>query len=505
MMLDTKPADSGRCSTHRCDGNYLDYVFSSDIKSSVFYKSIMHYAIDLLQTCNNDAKTYSGATIADIRKLLQDIEMLPQNGTGVMKALRELGKPSVEHALKVSSAAAVAHLHCPVAIPALAAETLISATNQSLDSWDQSPFATLLEERVIQWLLELAGASDQASGCFNSGGSQSNMTALYLAIEQMPEIERKNFVIFTSENAHFSILKSARILGLAADAVIPVPTDENGRMSAAQLHPAIIKSRQDHKVPLAVVATAGTTDLGAIDPLSEIADIAKLHNLWLHVDAAYGGGLLFTPHRDQLKGIERAHSVTIDFHKMLFQPISCGVLLVKDKTFFSPLASKADYLNPEEEVFAHAPNLVERSLQTTRRGDALKVAITMRSVGRDGISEMVCKTLENAKAAAMAIRARDQLELIQNPPLSTVMFRYVPRDSSQCGNRIALKIREQLFNEGTAAIATTVYQGRVCFKLTMLNPFSDAHIVNRILNRIVALAEELQQSPDFAHSQQASA
>ncbi|MBX8828091.1 L-2,4-diaminobutyrate decarboxylase, partial [Ochrobactrum sp. SFR4] len=91
--------------------------------------------------------------------------------------------------------------------------------------------------------------------------------------------------------------------------------------------------------------------------------------------------------------------------------------------------------------------LVERSMQTTRRGDALKVAITMRSVGRDGISEMVCKTLDNAKAAATAIRARDQLELIQNPPLSTVMFRYVPCDSNQCGNRIALKIREQLFNE----------------------------------------------------------
>ncbi|MBX8827652.1 pyridoxal-dependent decarboxylase, partial [Ochrobactrum sp. SFR4] len=142
---------------------------------------------------------------------------------------------------------------------------------------------------------------------------------------QMPEIERKNFVIFTSENAHFSIRKSARILGLSGDAVIPVPVDENGRMSAAQLHPAIMKSRQNCKVPLAIVATAGTTDLGAIDPLSEIADIAELHNLWLHVDAAYGGGLLFTPHRDQLKGIERAHSVTIDFHKMLFQPISCGV------------------------------------------------------------------------------------------------------------------------------------------------------------------------------------
>ncbi len=487
------------------EGDYLDYIFSSDIQSSTLYKNVMHYAIDLLQSCNNDTQIYSGVTPEELQQSLQTIDILPDTGTGIIKALKEFGRPSVEHALKVSSASAVAHLHCPVAIPALVAETLISATNQSLDSWDQSPYATLLEDHVIQWLLELTGAPKQASGCFNSGGSQSNMTALYLAIEQMPETERKDFVIFTSENAHFSIAKSARILGLAAGAVIPIPADDNGRMSAMQLNAAILKCKQDNKTPLAIVATAGTTDLGVIDPLSEIADIAALHNLWLHIDAAYGGGLLFTPYRDQLKGIERAHSVTIDFHKMLFQPISCGVLLVRDQALFSPLASKADYLNPEEEVFAHAPNLVERSMQTTRRGDALKVAITMRAVGREGISKMVCKTLENTQVAAAAIKSRRRLELLQEPTLSTVLFRYVMRNSNQCSNRITLKIREQLFHEGTAAIATTVHQGRTCFKLTMLNPFSGVDIVNHILDRITALAEELEQSPDFKHLQQASA
>ncbi len=488
-MLDIRPL-----AAHHAQGNPLDYVFSSDTKSGVLYKNIMHHAVDLLLSCNNDAKIFSGRPASEIKRLLHDIEIFPDTGIGLTEALDELGRLSVEHALKISSASAMAHLHCPVAIPALAAEALISATNQSLDSWDQSPFATLLEEHVIQWLLMLMGAPDQSGGCFSSGGSQSNMTALYLAIEQKPDIDRKKLVVFISENAHFSIRKSARILGLSADAVIPMPVDENGRMSAAHLQPAIMKSRNEHKVPLAIVATAGTTDLGAIDPLSDIADIAETHGLWLHVDAAYGGGLLFTPHRDRLHGIERAQSVTLDFHKMLFQPISCAVLLVKDKKLFSPLALNADYLNPAEAVFSDVPNLVERSMQTTRRGDALKVAITMRSIGRAGISDMVRKTLDNAKAAADAIRARDALQLIQNPPLSTVLFRYLPRNGGQCGDEISIKVREQLFNEGTAAIATTIHHGRVCFKLTLLNPFSDAGIINGILDRIVATATELEKA-----------
>ncbi len=456
------------------------------------YRQAMMAAVAMINENAVRTEIHSGVDSDAMRGFLATLDVCPEQGTGVFAALEEIGGPAVRHALDVGNPATMAHLHCPVAVPALAAEVLISATNQSLDSWDQSPFATLVEERVLSWLTGFTGMPDTASGSFTSGGSQSNMTALYLAAERQGLAVRGNGVIFTSEQSHFSIQKSASLLGFDKDAVVTIATDDAGRMSVPDLQGAIVDALAKGRPTVAIVATAGTTDLGAIDPLAGIADLAKMHRVWLHVDAAYGGGLLFSKHRHRLRGIERADSIALDFHKMLFQPISCGALLLRDRRHFSPLAIKADYLNPEVSIFGDVPNYVESSIQTTRRSDALKVLMTLRSIGRDGLDALISKTLDNARAAAGAVRKRGYLHLAQLPELSTVLFRYVSPQGPERSDELTLAIRAELFRSGIAALATTVLGGRLHFKLTLLNPHSTPDVIDRVLDAVGEMARQLE-------------
>lgn len=468
-------------------------VLGPDAASRDSYRRAMMQAVDVaLDNAHAHDRPYAGNRLEDLMGLVDSIEPFPDTGLGTTAIIDEVGRLAVRHALAVSHPRAVAHLHCPVAVPALAAEALISVTNQSLDSWDQSPFATLVEERVVRWLAAEAGLGEAASGSFTSGASQSNMTALHLAAERCGLAARHTGVIFTSVHAHFSVVKSARILGFAADAVVTVDVDSEGRMRPEALSAGIEKASQAGRPVVAIVATAGTTDLGAIDPLEAIADLADRHGIFLHVDAAYGGGLLFSRHKKRLAGLERARSIALDFHKMLFQPISCGVLLVADKADFLPLGMKADYLNPEEAVFEGAPNLVEHSFQTTRRADALKVLMTARALGRDGLDALICRTLENASAAAEAVTARAYLELARQPSLSTVVFRTVSASGPEEADEKTNRIRARLFETGVAALATTVLDGRVHFKLTLLNPRSTPDVVNRVLDAIGDVAKDME-------------
>jgi len=470
----------------------LDMILGSSVASQDIYGQAICEALELVRKNTNQQRIHAATTPNVLRESLKQIDIFPQTGECLFPIIREIGEPAVFNALNVGNPATMAHLHCPVAIPALVAELLISATNQSLDSWDQSPFATLIEERLLSWLTQFFGLPESAGGSFTSGGSQSNMTALYLAAERGGLDARTKGVIFTSERSHFSIHKNAFILGFPESSVISIKTDVDGRLIAQDLRTAIENVLAEQKFPVAIVATAGTTDLGSIDPLPEVADIAAEYNLWLHVDAAYGGGLMFSRHRGHLAGIERATSITLDFHKMLFQPISASVLLLRNQTDFLPLSMKSDYLNPQTPVFEDLPNLVEYSMQTTRRSDALKVLMTLRVLGREGLDFLICQTLQNAEAAAQAIRERSYLELARPPFLSTVLFRYISFRGEQHADELTLAIRSRLFSSGKAALATTVFNGHIYFKLTLLNPNSTSDVICSVLDAIKNAAQEME-------------
>ncbi|WP_353063386.1 pyridoxal phosphate-dependent decarboxylase family protein [Curtobacterium citri] len=387
----------------------------------------------------------------------------------------------------------LAHLNCPVAVPAVAAEAVLAAVNTSVDTWDQSRIGTEVERRVVSWVTDTIGFT-AGDGVFTSGGTQSNLHALLLARQAATRAGRgpalDDLVVFATVSSHFSVRRSAMVLGLPERAVVDVATDAAGRMRPDDLAHAIADARRAGLTPMAVVATAGTTDRGCIDPLEPIADVCDLEDVWLHVDAAYGCGLLVSPtRRHLLDGIERARSVTADFHKSFFQPVSSSALLVRDPADLRRASWHADYLNPED---ADEPNQVDKSLQTTRRFDALKLWTTLRASGGPAIGRAFDRVLDVAERVHDHVRRHPDLVLVAPTQLSTVLFRWQPDGVSDVdADALVGPLRATLLAEGRVLVAKTVVDGRPTSKLTLLNPETTVDQVVASLDHVVATAARL--------------
>ncbi|WP_174874173.1 pyridoxal phosphate-dependent decarboxylase family protein [Vogesella oryzae] len=379
----------------------------------------------------------------------------------------------------------VAHLNCPVVLPAIMAELVLASVNSSLDTWDQSAGGTFIEQKLIDWTIGHIGLGPDADGVFTSGGTQSNLMALLLArdtyharrghsvkLSGLPA-EARRLRILCSTASHFSVQKSAALLGLGYDSVICVPCDERQRMDVSALAATLAQCHAAGEVPLAVVATAGTTDFGSIDPLPEIAAQCRAHGIWLHVDAAYGGALLLSPtRRHWLDGIELADSVTVDYHKSFFQPVSCSAFFARERRDFAHLTWHADYLNPLSAAQEGTPNLVNKSIQTTRRFDALKLWLTLRSMGAAEIGAMFDHVIDLAQQGYRLLHGEAWLQFAAAPQLSTLVLRYAP-DSAQDDAQLDAAnayIRKAIFRSGEAVIAGTRVGGRQYLKFTLLNP-----------------------------------
>lgn len=402
---------------------------------------------------------------------------LPADGVGDEVALLDLVTALAAGSADPTDPACAGHLHCPPLPVAVAADLVASALNQSLDSWDQAPAATVLEQRVVAALGDLAGLPD-AVGVLTTGGTASTYTALMLARDADPRPVR----VYSSTIAHFSVDRGAHLLGLGE--VVKVPLDHQHRLDVTALA-RLLAQAPDGLRPV-VVATAGSTDLGSIDPLPELAALAHAHGGWLHVDAAYGGGLLFSEtHRVLLDGLARADTVSLDLHKLGWQPVAAGVLLARDAELFGPLARRAAYLNPLDDEESGYTSRLGRSLRTTRRADVLKVAVTLRALGRRGLGAKVDACLDLARYAAAAVRVRPELELFAEPVLSTVVFRYVGPDG-RADDETQGRLRRALLASGRAVVGRTELDGRVQLKLTLLNPDATVQDVDRVLDLVVA-------------------
>ncbi|QHC21874.1 pyridoxal phosphate-dependent decarboxylase family protein [Streptomyces sp. GS7] len=416
-------------------------------------------------------------------------------------ALDELEEVYLRDAVYFHHPRYLAHLNCPVVIPALVGEAVLSAVNSSLDTWDQSAGGTLIERRLIDWTARRIGLGEAADGIFTSGGSQSNLQAMLLARDETcrrelarattPDGTRLTDLlprlrILASAAGHFSISKSATLLGLGAEAVITVPTDEHRRMRTTALAAELERCRRDGLIPMAVVATAGTTDFGSIDPLPEIAELAARHGAWMHVDAAYGCGLLVSRRRELLTGIERADSVTVDYHKSFFQPVSSSAVLVRDRATLRHVTYHADYLNPRRMAEQRIPNQVDKSLQTTRRFDALKLWLTLRIMGADAVGELFDEVIDRAADAWKLLYDDPRFDVVVEPQLSTLVFRYVPADDQdpELSDRVNLHAREALFASGDAIVAGTKVDGRHHLKFTLLNPETTLDDIATVLDLI---------------------
>ncbi|MFD7910279.1 pyridoxal phosphate-dependent decarboxylase family protein [Streptomyces sp. NPDC059752] len=404
---------------------------------------------------------------ARVHAALGDTGVLPAHGTGAHEALRTLVHALAAGAADPADPLCAAHLHCPPLAVAVAADLAASALNPSLDSWDQAPAASTVEALLTRTLAAEFYDTPHADALVTTGGTEANQLAVLLARER----HGPALTVLHGANAHHSVPRAAWLLGLPTATELPTPT---GTLDPARLAEALATTPG----PTLVTATAGTTDAGLIDPIHPIADLCDRYGADLHIDAAYGGLLALSPrHRDRLTGLGRAHSLTIDLHKLGWQPVAAGLLAVPDTALLAPLAHQADYLNATDDTEAGLPDLLGRSLRTTRRPDALKIATTLRALGRDGLAALIDRTIDTAHHLARLLDAHPGFELHAPPTLTTVLFRPTHADDDHLAT-----LRRTLLHQGRAVLGRTHADGRLWLKATLLNPHTTAGDLDTLIS-----------------------
>ncbi|CCP01762.1 L-2,4-diaminobutyrate decarboxylase [Erwinia amylovora Ea644] len=485
----------------------LNPILAASAQSSEAYQQAMAQSSEAVVQWLQQPEMYQGKTVAELRERIA-LDFNPQ-GLGNQAAIERAVEFFLKDSLAVHHPQCVAHLHCPSLVVSQAAEVLINATNQSMDSWDQSPSATIIEMKLIEWLRNRVGYQPGDAGVFTSGGTQSNLMGLMLARDaffarQGHSIQQDGLVgdlrkikVLCSENAHFSVQKNMALMGLGYQSVTLVKTDCFARMDINDLAEKVAQAQANGDQILAIVATAGTTDAGAIDPLPAIAQLAAEHQIWVHVDAAWGGALLMSgQYRHYLDGIELVDSVTLDFHKQFFQTISCGAFLLKEARHYELMRYQAAYLNSEFDEAQGVPNLVSKSLQTTRRFDALKLWMSLEALGEKQYAEIIDHGVTLAQQVAQYVDEQASLELVMQPQLASVLFRYRPPQLADGSDTaIALlnqRIGDALLESGRANVGVTEFAGVTCLKMTLLNPTVSLQDIRLLLALVERTAEQLQ-------------
>ncbi|MDW1850429.1 pyridoxal phosphate-dependent class III aminotransferase [Vibrio sp. Vb0888] len=474
------------------------FIHTGEMGSNEFASVMNHTTTAMKSVFEQVTAPYSGVDPKALEAAIHDVDL--DNGNAPLKSVIDDAADLVaKNAIFTQHPDCIAHLHTPPLMPAIAAEAMIAALNQSMDSWDQASSATYVEQKVVNWLCDKYELGEKADGIFTSGGTQSNQMGLMLARDWiadklsahsiqklgLPEYADKLRIV-CSKKSHFTVQKSASWMGLGEKAVMTVDANADGTMDVTKLDEVLNQAKAEGLIPFAIVGTAGTTDHGAIDDLDFIADIAAKHDMWMHVDGAYGGALILSSQKARLKGCERAHSISVDFHKLFYQTISCGALLVNDKSNFKFLLHHADYLNREHDEL---PNLVNKSIATTKRFDALKVFMTMQSVGPKALGDMYDHLLEQTLEVADMIRDNKHFELLAEPSLSTVLFRATHESADL--DELNKTLRLEALTRGIAVLGETIVDDKTALKFTILNPCLTTADFESLLSKINTLAAEL--------------
>ncbi|PHI29033.1 pyridoxal phosphate-dependent decarboxylase family protein [Budvicia aquatica] len=484
----------------------LNPILAASAHSTEAYQQAIAQSSQAVVQWLQQPEMYQGKTVAELRERIT-LDFNPQ-GLGNQAAIERAVEYFLKDSLSVHHPQCVAHLHCPSLVISQAAEVLINATNQSMDSWDQSPSATIIEMKLIEWLRTQVGYQPGDAGVFTSGGTQSNLMGLMLARDaffarQGHSVQQDGLVgnltkikVLCSENAHFSVQKNMALMGLGYQSVTLVKTDYFGRLDFNDLSEKVAQAQANGEQILAIVATAGTTDAGAIDPLRAIATLAAQHQIWVHVDAAWGGALLLSEkYRDYLDGIELVDSITLDFHKQFFQTISCGAFLLKEARHYELMRYQAAYLNSEFDEAQGVPNLVSKSLQTTRRFDALKLWMGLEALGQKQYAEIIDHGVTLAQQVAHYISQQASLELVMQPQLASVLFRYrsqqLATGSDAAIGLLNQKIGDALLASGLANVGVTEFNGITCLKMTLLNPTVTLDDIKALLALVDSTAQRL--------------
>ncbi len=400
-------------------------------------------------------------------------------------------------------------------------ELLTQVANQGVDVWHAGPFAAFAEEEVVRWLCDLVDYGEGSFGLLTSGGVMANFMAMALArdlhlgrIRGLAGPPRGGQLdgarVYTSDQTHFSIARALDELGFPPETLVVLPSDDDFHLRGEPVAAAVTRDRAGGLTPFAIAAVAGSTNTGSVDAIGELADVADAEGLWLHVDAAYGGGARLSERdRDRVRDLERADSVTVDPHKWFFQAYDIGGLLVRDGRALgavfggrapeyyrggeTPGSGTPDYLRDgEADEHADQLNFYKLSFEGTRRWRALKLWMTWKHLGTRGFGRLIEANVDLAAyLAARCVEADDFEVLPERPELSVVCFRHVPADLA--GDEAAIdghqdRLQAALEASGDGWLTTTRLRGRTWLRAGIVNYLSTEADIDRLLDTLRRLA-----------------
>ncbi|WP_245258606.1 aminotransferase class V-fold PLP-dependent enzyme [Methylopila sp. M107] len=412
---------------------------------------------------------------------------VPDRGRPLDEALAALIEDGLSPGMDTGHRRFFAFIPSPASPVSWLGEFAAAVHNRHAGSELQSQGVAAIERAVVRFLCDAAGYPQTSGGLFVSGGSTANLAGLCVARDQrLGEAKRSRGVVYLTRETHSSVAKALRILGFFDSQIRVVAIDGARRMDVAALAAAVTADRDAGRRPFAVVASAGTTNTGAVDPLSEIADLCGRENLWLHVDGAYGASALLSPaHRPLLAGIERADSLSWDAHKWLFQTYGCGMLLVRDRSLLAPsFALTSDYLR-DGAAEGVEPNFWDLGPELTRPARAARLWLTLQTMGRDGMAAAIAHGFSLAQAAEKAVRATPGWIVVSPAQLAITAFRYAPAAlSDEDADAANAQAARRLMEEGFAVVGTTRLDGRLSLRICAIHPQATAADMTATVKRL---------------------
>ena len=427
-------------------------------------------------------------------------EPLPENGSSWRDVLEQFERQVLSTIDHLDHPRFFAYIPSPSNFVGAMADTLASGYNIFNALYPLGTGAAQIERLAVEWLRALVGMPEESGGLFVSGGAVANLTGLAVARQVMLNGDMTDAVIYCSDQTHFVISRGLRILGFAPDQLHEVPADEQFRLPMAGLERAIAADRAAGKRPFCIAATAGTTNAGAVDPLTDLADLCEREGLWLHVDGAYGASACLTDRgKMALAGIERAHTLTWDSHKWLFQPVECSALLVRDRhwlgdTFKDTAHFLSDAETHSKQEVGEEMNYMYQGIQLTRYFRALKFWMSLKVFGLGAMRGAIERGFKLAELVESLLRESGKWEIVTPAQMAIVTFRYQPDSGDQA---LADAVTDQLMGamaaNGFAFASTSKLRGRPVMRMVTNNPRTTPSDLRQTVILMARLAADLER------------
>ena len=420
----------------------------------------------------------------------------PEDGQIIDEVLEKVTQNIFPYALNLAHPKCFGFVSSSPTWPSVIADFLVSGMNSNVCTWLVASGPSQIELTVIEWIRQWLGYPDTAGGLLTSGSSAATVEAFVVARESAGNPTRAT--VYLSDQTHQSIIRAARVIGISAENIKKIPSDDKQTIDINQLAETVAEDVENGFQPVLVAANAGTTSTGAIDSLNWIADFCESQKLWFHVDAAYGGFACITQRGQKLlKGIERADSITLDAHKWLFQPYEVGCLIVKDlQNLESIYSMRSDVLQDTVWGKDH-PNIANRGIQLSRTFRALKIWMSVQIFGMKAFRDSVEQCFALAEKAQYYIQNNASMELLSPVVLSVVCFRFNPENlnlSESAIEKINRSILVRVFWEDNAFMSSTMVNGAFTLRICIVTHTTTWDDVKETLDAVEKFGTEALES-----------